>query len=57
MNHIFHSLIKTTFFVFIFQYMTEKMGGTGGTKLDVDFIDMERVSISTKIGIVSFEHH
>ncbi|XKL62036.1 hypothetical protein PGB90_001869 [Kerria lacca] len=24
------------------QYMTEKIGGAGGTKLDVDFIDMER---------------
>lgn len=27
-----------------FQYMTEKIGGAGATKLDVDFIDMERVS-------------
>lgn len=24
--------------------MTEKMGGAEGTKLDVDFVDMERVS-------------
>lgn len=26
------------------QYMTEKIGGVEGTKLDVDFVDMERVS-------------
>jgi hypothetical protein len=25
--------------------MTEKMGGAEGTKLDVDFVDMERVSL------------
>lgn len=25
--------------------MTEKMGGAEGTKLDVDFMDMERVSM------------
>lgn len=29
---------------FFFKYMTEKMGGAEGTKLDVDFVDMERVS-------------
>lgn len=28
-----------------FQYVTEKMGGAEGTKLDLDFMDMERVSI------------
>lgn len=33
-------------FCFIFvQYVTEKMGGAEGTKLDLDFMDMERVSI------------
>lgn len=25
--------------------MTEKIGGVEGTKLDVDFVDMERVSL------------
>jgi len=25
--------------------MTEKIGGVEGTKLDVDFVDMERVNI------------
>jgi hypothetical protein len=25
--------------------MTEKIGGVEGTKLDVDFVDMERVSV------------
>lgn len=32
------------FFFFFIKYMTEKMGGAEGTKLDVDFVDMERVS-------------
>jgi len=27
------------------QYVTEKMGGAEGTKLDDDFMEMERVSI------------
>lgn len=27
-----------------FQYVTEKMGGAEGTKLDHDFMDMETVS-------------
>lgn len=31
--------------VFFLQYMTEKIGGVEGTKLDVDFVDMERVSV------------
>lgn len=30
-------------FVFCLQYVTEKMGGAEGTKLDLDFMDMERV--------------
>ena len=38
--------------------MTEKIGGAEGTKLDVDFMDMERVSInlycSLKYGINFF---
>lgn len=29
--------------------MTEKIGGVEGTKLDVDFVDMERVSSYTCI--------
>lgn len=29
---------------FLFQYVTEKMGGAEGTKLDLDFVEMERVS-------------
>ena len=28
----------------VFQYVTEKMGGAEGTKLDLDFMEMERVS-------------
>jgi hypothetical protein len=28
------------------QYVTEKMGGAEGTKLDLDFMDMERVSVT-----------
>lgn len=30
---------------YILQYMTEKIGGVEGTKLDVDFVDMERVRV------------
>lgn len=30
--------------LFLFQYVTEKMGGAEGTKLDLDFVEMERVS-------------
>lgn len=33
----------------LLQYVTEKMGGAEGTKLDLDFVEMERVSISTTI--------
>lgn len=28
-----------------FQYVTEKMGGAEGTKLDIDFVEMERVTM------------
>lgn len=31
------------------QYVTEKMGGAEGTKLDLDFMDMERVSICLNV--------
>lgn len=38
--------------------MTEKIGGVEGTKLDVDFVDMERVSVyDTYFGIQRFEHN
>lgn len=30
--------------VSLLQYVTEKMGGAEGTKLDLDFVEMERVS-------------
>lgn len=33
----------------LLQYMTEKMGGAEGTQMDVDFVDMERVSIAAII--------
>lgn len=34
-----------------FQYVTEKMGGAEGTKLDLDFMDMERVSEFIRISL------
>lgn len=34
--------------------MTEKIGGVEGTKLDVDFVDMERVSICIMLKICTF---
>lgn len=30
--------------MYCLQYVTEKMGGAEGTKLDLDFMEMERVS-------------
>lgn len=39
---LLHLLIGS--FVCHFQYVTEKMGGAEGTKLDLDFMEMERVS-------------
>lgn len=33
----------------LFQYVTEKMGGAEGTKLDLDFVEMERVSTAVAI--------
>lgn len=41
------SLIQIHFSVF--QYVTEKMGGAEGTKLDLDFVEMERVSFTYTI--------
>lgn len=32
--------------------MTEKIGGVEGTKLDVDFVDMERVKFYTMICVL-----
>lgn len=37
----------------MFQYVTEKMGGAEGTKLDLDFVEMERVSMA-RFFLVSF---
>lgn len=39
--------------IVLFQYVTEKMGGAEGTKLDLDFVEMERVSKAT----VSFDRN
>lgn len=39
----FESLLSCLLCI-LFQYMTEKMGGAEGTKLDLEFVDMERVS-------------
>ena len=33
----------------LLQYMSEKMGGAEGTQMDVDFMDMERVSITAVV--------
>lgn len=33
----------------VLQYVTEKIGGAEGTKLDLDFMDMERVCIDLQI--------
>jgi len=35
--------------------MTEKIGGVEGTKLDVDFVDMERVSVSTMSAVPRYD--
>lgn len=42
---------------FFLQYMTEKMGGAEGTKLDVDFVDMERVSYIKLTAFISNYHY
>lgn len=38
------NILKIIRFSMDLQYVTEKMGGAEGTKLDLDFMDMERVS-------------
>lgn len=38
-------VIGIRFFIAL-QYVTEKMGGAEGTKLDLDFMEMERVRTS-----------
>ena len=52
---MFMDKVKTTFFCIlvliftflcIFQYMSEKIGGAEKTKLDEEFMEMERVSFS-----------
>lgn len=35
---------KLTMQLFVLQYMTEKIGGVEGTKLDDDFMEMEKVT-------------
>lgn len=37
--------------------MTEKIGGVEGTKLDVDFVDMERVSIYLYLFILHYYYY
>lgn len=39
----FSFLLLNTLFSLFKQYVTEKMGGAEGTKLDLDFMEMERV--------------
>lgn len=36
------------FILFSFQYVTEKMGAAEGTKMDDDFVEMERVCLLDK---------
>jgi len=37
--------------------MTEKIGGVEGTKLDVDFVDMERVSVNSVMFIIYITYY
>lgn len=37
----------------MFQYVTEKMGGAEGTKLDLDFVEMERVSTVILVSLIT----
>lgn len=46
---ILYIFFKCFLFSFFLQYVTEKMGGAEGTKLDLDFMEMERVSCSFSI--------
>ena len=46
--------MRLTMFLLVLQYMTEKMGGAEGTQMDVDFMDMERVSHVTLCFLIQY---
>lgn len=46
-NKVYNLIIKKIYLIGInclFQYVTERMGGAEGTRLDNEFMEMERVS-------------